>query len=250
MAENERQMSVSAPDTVSGKSPYQPVSEHDFVSVTLLEQMPPVIRQSPHLLRYLDAVRAGYSTRQLERMAERSFGEKISRERFRELQQVIPMADRLPQSYRQTVLRDIDADLDVVQDLQNLIAVQQVRVTEAMRFETGLRKTDDCGGTIPLKTTSEEIRLLHLMLKDYANMEITLGLLNKGWALPTVAGNGVMLDVEPMEAEVIALREKLTDEAYDRLLMVCDEIEASLSGWTVQLDESITLSEAVAVSVC
>lgn len=250
MAENGRQMSVSAPDTVSGKSPYQPVSEHDFVSVTLLEQMPPVIRQSPHLLRYLDAVRAGYSTRQLERMAERSFGEKISRERFRELQQVIPMADRLPQSYRQTVLRDIDADLDVLQDLQNLIAVQQVRVTEAMRFETGLRKTDDGGGTIPLKTTSEEIRLLHLMLKDYANLGITLGLLNRGLAFPTVGGNGAVLDVEPMEAQVIALREKLTDEEYDRLLMVCDEIEASLSGWTVQLDESITLSEAVAVSVC
>src|SRR3989338_5077031 len=155
MAENGRQMSVSGADTVSGESHYKPVSEHDFVSVTLLEQMPPVIRQSPHLLRYLDAVRAGYSTRQLERMAERSFGEKISRERFRELQQVIPMADRLPQSYRQTVLRDIDADLDVLQDLQNLIAVQQVRVTEAMRFETGLRKTDGGGGTIPLKTTSE-----------------------------------------------------------------------------------------------
>ena len=114
MAENGRQMSVSAPDTVSGKSHYQPLSEHDFVSVTLLEQIPPVIRHSPNLLRYLDAVRAGYSVRQLERMAERHFGEKISRERFRELQQLIPPSERIPESYRQTVLRGVDADLDVL----------------------------------------------------------------------------------------------------------------------------------------
>lgn len=248
MGENGRQMSVSAHDTVSGKSHYQPVSEHDFVSVTLLEQMPPVIRQSPHLLRYLDAVRAGWSTRQLERMAERSFGEKISRERFRELQQVVPPSERIPESYRQTVLRGVDADLDLVQDLQNLIAVQQVRVTEALRFEQGLRKADG-GGTIPLQTTSEEIRLLHLMLKDYANLGITLGLLHKGWVFPTAGGNETALDVEPMEAKVIEIREKLTDAEYDRLLALVDEIEASLQGWTVQLDESITLTEAVEVSV-
>ena len=127
--------------------------------------------------------------------------------------------------------------------------MQQVRVTEAMRFETGLRQTDG-GGTIPLKTTSDEIRLLHLMLKDYANLGITLGLLSKGWALPAVAGNGAVLDVEPMEAKVIELREKLIDAEYDRLLAVCDEIEASLSGWTVQLEENIVLTEAVAVVVC
>jgi len=218
------------------------------VSVTLLEQMPPVLRHSPNLLRYLDAVRAGYSTRQLERMAERYFGEKISRERFRELQQVIPMADRLPQSYRQTVLRDIDADLDVLQDLQNLIAVQQVRVTEALRFEQGLRHSDG-GGTIPLKTTTDEIRTLHLMLKDYANLEITLGLLSKGWSLPIAGGNGAVLDVEPMEAKVIELREKLTDEEYDRLVQVVEEIEASLQGWVVQLQENVGLTEMVEVSV-
>ena len=234
---------------MSAESQYKPVSEHDFVSVTLLEQIPPVIRQSPHLKLYVDGVRAGWSTRQLERYAERYFGEQISRERFRELQQLIPPSERMPESYQQTVLRGVDADLDVVQELQNLIAVQQVRVTEAMRFETGLRRADGGGGTIPLKTTSEEIRLLHLMLKDYANLGITLGLLSKGWALPTVVGNGAVLDVEPMEAKVIALREKLTDEEYDRLLMVCDEIEASLSGWAVQLQESIVLTEAVDVSV-
>ena len=239
---------MSGADGVSAKSQYLPVSEHDFVSVTLLEQMPPVIRHSPNLLRYLDAVRAGYSVRLLERMAERHFGEKISRERFRELQRVIPMADRLPQSYRQTVLRDIDADLDVLQDLQNVIAVQQVRVTEALRFEQGLRHSDG-GGTIPLKTTTDEIRTLHLMLKDYANLEITLGLLSKGWGSLPVGGNWAVLDVEPMEAQVIELRKKLTDQEYDRLLEVVDEIEASLSGWAVQLDESIVLTETVDVSV-
>jgi hypothetical protein len=52
-----------------------------------------------------------------------------------------------------------------------------------------------------------------------------------------------------MEAKVIELREKLTDEEYDRLLMVCDEIEASLSGWVVQLQESVVLTEMVEVSV-
>ena len=46
------------------------------------------------------------------------------------------------------------------------------------------------------------------------------------------------------------MRKKLTDEEYDRLLAVVDELEASLQGWTVQSDESIVLSEAVAVSVC
>ena len=169
---------------------------------------------------------------------------------MRELQQLVPQSERIPESYRQTVLRGMDADLDVVQDLQNLIAVQQVRVTEAMRFETGLRKTDG-GGTIPLKTTSEEIRLLHLMLKDYANLGITLGLLNRTLALPTGGsnGDGGVLDVEPLEAQVIELRKKLTDEEYDRLLTVVDEIEASLMGWTVQLQESVVLTEAVDVSV-
>ena len=73
MAEDRPRLSVSGADAVSGKSPYQPVSEHDFVSVTLLEQIPPVLRHSPNLLRYLDAVRADYSVRQLERMAERGF---------------------------------------------------------------------------------------------------------------------------------------------------------------------------------
>ena len=196
---------------MSAESQYKPVSEHDFVSVTLLEQIPPVIRQSPHLLRYLDGVRAGWSTRQLERCAERYYGEKISRERFRELQQLVPPSERIPESYQQTVLRGVDADLDVVQELKNLIAVQKVRVTEGLRFETGLRKTDG-GGTIPLKTTTEEVRLLHLMLKDYANLELTLGLLNRALVSPTAwdNGNGAVLDVEPMEAKVIELRKKLT----------------------------------------
>ena len=236
---------------MSAESQYKPVSEHDFVSVTLLDQIPPVNRQSPHLKLYVDGVRAGWSTRQLERYAERHFGEQISRERFRELQKLIPPSERIPENYQQTVLRGVDADLDVVQELKNLIAVQQIRVTEALAFETSLRKGDG-GGTIPLKTTSEEIRLLHAMLKDYANLEITLGLLSKGWVSPTAVGNGngAMLDVEPMEAKVIELRKKLTDEEYDRLLTVVDEIEASLSGWTVQLGESITLTEAVSVTVC
>lgn len=233
---------------MSAESQYQPVSEHDFVSPTLFEQIPPVIRQSPHLKRYVDGVRAGWSTRQLERMAERSFGEKISRERFRELQQLIPPSERMPEHYRQTVLRGVDADLDVVQELQNLIAVQQIRVTEALRFEQGLRKADG-GGTVPLQTTTEEIRLLHQMLKDYANLGIALGLLSKGWGSLPVGGNGAVLDVEPMEAQVIELRKKLTDEEYDRLLQVCDEIEASLLRWTAQVQESIVLTETVDVSV-
>lgn len=233
---------------MSAESQYQPLPEHDFVSVTLLEQIPPVLRHSPNLLHYVDAVRAGYSTRQLERLAERHFGEQISRERFRELQQVIPMADRLPQSYRQTVLRGIDADVDVLQDLKNLIAVQQIRVTEALRFEQGLRHSDS-GGTIPLKTTTEEIRILHQMLKDYANLGITLGLLHHGTALPLNGGNGTVIEVDPVEAKVMELREKLTDQEYDRLLQICDEIEASLQGWRTQVDETITVTDAVSVSL-
>ncbi len=148
MAEEGQLLSMSEADTVSTESQYRSVSEHDFVSVTLFEQMPPVIQQSPHVKLYVEGVRAGWSTRQLERYAERYFGEKISRERFRELQQLVPPSERIPDSYQQTVLRGVDADLDVVQELKNLIAVQKVRVTEGLRFETGLRKTDG-GGTIP-----------------------------------------------------------------------------------------------------
>jgi len=160
-----------------------------------------VIRQSPHLKLYVDGVRAGWSTRQLERYAERYFGEKISRERFRELQKVVPPSAKLPQTYQETVLNGVDADLDVLQDLRNLIAVQKIRVTKAIAFEMQLAKGEG-GGVIPLKTTADEVHLLHQMLKDYANLEITLGLLTRTLiSLPVMGnGNGAVVDaVEPLE---------------------------------------------------
>lgn len=235
---------------MSAEPQYKPVSEHDFVSVTLLEQVPPVIRNSPNLLRYVEAVQAGHSVRQLERLAERAFGEKISRERFRELQKLVPPSTKLPQTYQQTVLNGVDIDVEIMQDLRNLIMVQKIRVTEALKFETGLRKSDG-GGTIPLKATADEIHLLHQMFKDYANLEITLGILNRAMAVQEWAGhgNGAVPDVEPLEAQVIELRKKLTDQEYDRLLEVVDEIEASLSGWVTQVTDGVMVTEAVDAAV-
>ena len=233
---------------MSAESQYKPVSEHDWLSLTAAEQVPEPIRRSPHFWRYVEAAQAGYSIRQLERYAERSFGEQISRESFRELQKLVPVRDRIPETYQETVLNGVDADLEVIQDLKNLIAVQKVRVTKALAFEMGLRQTDG-GGTIPLKATADEIRLLHLMLRDYANMEITLGILNRAMAAPTVVGGGVVFDVEPLEAQVIELRKKLTDQEYDKLLEVVDEIEASLSGWVTQVTDGVMVTEAVDAAV-
>jgi hypothetical protein len=87
------------------------------------------------------------------------------------------------------------------------------------------------------------------MLKDYANLEITLGLLNHGAALPVGGGTGAVIEADPVEAKVMELREKLTDQEYDRLLQMCDELEASLQGWRMQVDESIAVTDAVAVSL-
>ena len=89
---------MSGDNTVSADSQYRPVAEDDFVSVTLFEQkIPPVIRQSPHLKLYVDGVRVRWSAWQLERYAERYFGEKISRERFREFRQLVPPTERMPE---------------------------------------------------------------------------------------------------------------------------------------------------------
>jgi hypothetical protein len=235
---------------VSAEPQYFPASEHDFVSVTRFEEIPPVLRRSPNLLRYVEAVQAGYSVRQLERMAERYFDEKISRERFRELQKLIPVQERIPPTYQETVLNGVDADLDVLQELKNLVAVQKVRVTEALRFESGLRKTEG-GGTIPLKATADEMRLLHQMLTDYANLEVSLGLLNRTAVSPPVWGNGhgTVPDVEPLEAQIIEIRKKTTDEEYDRLLAAVEEIEAALLRQVVQAADRVAATEAVDVAV-
>ena len=234
---------------MSAEPQYKPVSEHDWLSLTTAERVPEPIRRSPHFVRYVEAVQVGYSTRQLARMAEQHFGEKISKESFRELQKLVPVQDRIPETYQQTVLRGIDADLEVVQDLRNLIAVQKVRVTKALAFEMRLAGGEG-GGVIPLKATSDEIHLLHQMLRDYANLEITLGILNRTLVSPTMVGNGAAPDaVEPLEAQVIELRKKLTDEEYDRLLAVVDEIEASLSRQTTQVSDNVMVTEAVEAAV-
>ena len=200
-----------------------------------------MLRRSPQLGFYVDAVRAGWSVRQLARYAERYFGERISRESFRLLALAVPRDETIPAMYRQTVLHDVDVEIEPLVELQNLIAVQKIRVTNALAFETGLTKRKEGGGVTPLKSTREEIAVLHQMLTDYANVQANLGLLHP----PDRLGGGERVDV--VEQEIRETMLVLTDAQREHLHRAFREIEGTLTTDLPPVEDAVGVSEHVSV---
>ncbi len=143
-----------------------------------LKRLPLKLKRSPNLEFYIDAVRAGWNVRQLERQAKKLFNEDISRCTFHRLVKLIPKDGKVDPTYRETVLKGIDAMIEPLTELQNLIEVQKKRVTEAVRFERNLATAGQGGGVIPIESTRREIELLWQMLNDYARFLMDVGILD------------------------------------------------------------------------
>lgn len=239
----EANMGFSWQDDVQAKPQYKPVPERDFVShAQILEYAPEKIRNSANAGFYVDAIRAGWSMQQLSDYALKYFGETISRESFRRLRGEMSPDEIIDPTYRQTILRDIDAKIDVLAELQNLIAVQQYRVTKAVEFERQLASGQG-KGVIPLKATRDEIELLYQMLKDLANVQIGIGIFSPGNARSGIVGineeNGVV-KASVIETKIMELRKALTPEQMDRFIAMSEELQASLYALSVDVvDEHI-----------
>lgn len=245
-------MEIPGQDDVSAKLKSRGGSERGFVPVTqvLEESAPEKIRRSPNFNFYVDATKAGWSIRKLEQHAQRVFGEQISREAFRRLAEIVPQDERIDPTYRQSILKDIDAKIDAINELEALATLQIRRVSDAALFERQLA-TGKGMGVIPLKNTQEEIRLLHEMLKDLVDMQIRFG-------ASSLSGLGIVgwrsaenesIKASPLETKVIELRNSLTGEQLDRFISMSEEIQASLYALSVYVvdDHTVGVVEQVGV---
>ena len=219
----------------------------DGDSVPNWDNLPPTLKNSPNLRFYVDAVRAGWSVRQLEKQAFKLFGEKIGRHVFHNLQQLVPKNEKLDETFRMELLKNIEAMIDVLQEMPDLIEVQKKRLTDAIRFERSLGKGKDAG-VIPLKSTTEELTTLWSMLKDYGNIQINLGLIEKRrQVLGITAGDGVgILDIE---AEIMELRRTMTDEQYVRLVKLNQESTGVILLHFLMPNEGVTIEEEAVIAI-
>lgn len=181
---------------------------------------PPAIKASPNASWYCDAVRCDWSVRQLEKHAETHFGEHISRETFRRLSQLIPETERYSRGFRDVVLKGVDAKIDALTELQNVIALQRYRVSRAIEVEqlegslVGIEH-------LPISPCKNEIDALYTMIKDFTNLQINLGLIAKGQAPgPTPVA------VETQGRRMRDSARQMSEEDKARLLTVLTEIKA------------------------
>lgn len=245
-------MDIPGQDDVQAKAQYKPVSDRDFVShAQILERAPEKIRNSPNAGFYVDAIRAGWGMQQLSDYALKHFGETISRESFRRLRDEMSPDEIIDPTYRQTILRDIDAKIDALIELQDLVAVQRYRVTKAIEFERRLASGQG-KGVIPLKTTRDEIELLYLMLKDLVNVQISMGIFPPGnvqGEAVGINGGGMVVKASIIETKVIELRRVLNDEQMDRFIAMSEEIQSSLYALSVNVvdDHMVGVVEQVGV---
>lgn len=230
-------MEIAGQGDMSAKPQYNPASKsNDLIVSDVLTEAPDKIRRSPHAGFYLDAVRAGWSIRKIESHASKVFGESISRDTFARLAALIPQNEKADPTYRQSILKDIDAKIDAINELEALVTLQIRRVTDAALFERQLAAGKGMG-VIPLKNTQEEIRLLHDMLKDLANMQVRLGMssLNMPGLFGGESAESEVLKASPIETKVIELRNALTGEQLDRFISMSEEIQASLYALSVNV---------------
>jgi len=247
-------MEIPERDFVQAKPQQNGTFKRDVVSLAqILELAPDKIRNSPNAGFYVDAIRAGWGMQQLSDHALKHFGESISRESFRRLRDEMPPDELMEPTYRQTILKDIEAKIDAITELEDLIAVQRYRVTKAIEFERLLASGQE-KGVIPLKATRDEIELLHQMLRDLVNVQISMGVFSpgntRGETVDLNEGN-VMITASVLETQVIELRQALNDEQMNRFIAMSDEIQACLNALSVNVvDEHIVgVADQVGVAI-
>ena len=184
------------------------------------EDVPRIIRRSPNASWYCDAIRCGWSVRQLEAHAVTYFGEQIGRDAFHRLQHLIPEHEQYSPGFRDIVLKGVDAKIDAMTDLQNLIALQRYRVSRAIEVE---QLEGVMAGTehITMTTCKQEIDTLYTMIKDFTNLQVNLGIIAKGQA------QGPMpVAIETQERSMRDTARQMSEEDKAKLLTVLTDIKA------------------------
>jgi len=197
------------------------------------EGIPKKIKNSPNCAFYYDALRAGWSLRQLQRYAKNHFDENISTDTFRRLANIIPKTQIIPQLIRDVTLKGIDAKIDCLQELQNAIELQKYRVSIARAYEERTRDT----AVIPIfmKPVREEVQLLWTMLKELTNLQTNLGLLKSKNNIPRFTG------ISKEQGEATAFVDTLSTESQRKLLTVIEEIDDERTGPKINVSEAITV---------
>ena len=178
------------------------------------EDAPPKIKASPNALFYAHALCAGWSLMQLSTYAEERFGEHISHQTFAVLKKLLPVDARIPPHYLDTVLRGLEVKIDGIAELQNLIAVQRIRVTQALHSD------------LDVAQVRAELDMLQRFIKDYTTMAANLGLLTFQ-ANGNGHGNVVEAEAVTEEQRVRNLARSMTLEQRAKLLSMINEIRGA-----------------------
>lgn len=187
----------------------------------LPKETPRKIRKSPHAGFYWDALKAGWSLRQLCRYADKHFGEKVSTDTFKRLRQLIPANEILPATYQSKKLQDIDAKIDALQELQNVIEVQKQRVTMALDWEDKMRSNPNLMLPMFMKPVREEVAQLWTFVKEFTNVSVVLGILNTQTNAPRITG------ISNEESNIRTVVNELTIEHKAKILQVIEEIQST-----------------------
>lgn len=147
---------------------------------------PDKIKDSPNGGFYYDALKSGWSVRQLERYAKEHFGEAISRDCFSRLRRVVPTDQIIAQPIRDNMLQGIEAKIDCLQELHNIVEVQKKRTAMAMGYEQRVKDTM----MLPafMAPVREEVRMLWTMTKELMNLEVNLGIAKSEKNMPRFTG--------------------------------------------------------------
>ena len=194
--------------------------------------VPPKIKNSPNGAFYYDALRAGWSVRQLEKHAKEYFNESIGKETFHRLSKLIPPDQKIPQPIRDITLKGIDAKIDVLQSLENAVELQQYRVGIARAYEE--RTKDTAVIPIFMKPVREEVAQLWAMLKGLANLQTNLGLLGSNRNVPRFTG------VSNKQEEARAFADTLSQDAKVKFLTMMKDLKGSKNILKISVNEAIT----------
>lgn len=183
------------------------------------EGTPKKIKASPNVRFYMDAIRSGWSIRQLESYALKHFGEEISRDTFHRFRLVVPTQICLPETYRKKFLNDIDARIDCLQEIQNIAELQKQRVTISVTAER-LRneKSGGLAGVSP--ETRAEILAFWTIVKETTSLMTNLGMLGGARSEDIPSQSGIPLE----QVKMIEFAESMPLEKRDQIKEICQEI--------------------------
>jgi len=126
---------------------------------------------SPHKDFYIDAIRCNWTPHKLSRYAKETFQEEISHDTFLRIKNKMTPDAFLPQTYKQSMLKNLEVKIDLLQEQEDLVMVQKLRLA---RFLQSFAQVP-----LPTDRVRKEIELMNTLLNSLKEMKQDLGLMPK-----------------------------------------------------------------------